>query len=239
MKKLLLLFLFISLYTVQSATAQSLSADETLKEVNKVKLDGSYIWAEGTSRKNEKDALANALAVLNYEVQIWVKSQGTKDMAGIVMPTNDQCMKIQTKRGSLYRTFVYVEKNSIMPYYKNEKIVVVESPMGESKEETKEETLISSYEPIYEPSLFEKEMLEIRKSSDMGAFIKKHGITRHGKYKERPQEGIYYLFVYNQKGEVPVCLKYTDGVLINVATGKEDTFDNYKGCGAHWFFENK
>lgn len=239
MKKLLLLFIFISLHTAQSAAAQSLSADETLKEVNKVKLDGSYIWAEGTSRKNEKDALANALAVLNYEVQIWVKSQDIKGMAGIVMPTNDQCMKIQTKRGSLYRTFVYVEKNSIMPYFKNEKVVVVESPMAERKEETKEEALISSYEPIYEPSLFEKEMLDIKKSSDMGAFIKKHGITRHGKYKERPQEGTYYLFVYNQKGEVPVCLKYTDGILINIATGKEDTFDNYKGCGAHWFFENK
>lgn len=238
MKKLSIVLFLLSLLTSNSIQAQTQDTKEALKEINKIKLDGSYIWAEGTSRKNEKDALANAQAVLNFEVQNWIKTLDKKDVAGVIMPTSDQCMKIETQRGHLYRTFVYVAKNQIMPYNKDEKVIVVENEPAKKAKKAKEEPLVSSYEPIYEPTTFEKKILEVKKSSEMASFIKQNGVKQHGKYKERPEKGTYYIFVYDKAGKIPACLKFADSTLTNVATGKIDSFDNYKGCGAHWFFEN-
>lgn len=237
MNKRLTILTFLVTTLCSTGMAQTQDIREATREINKVKLDGSYIWAEGTSRKNEKDALSNALAVLNFEVQNWLKTLDQKEVTGVVMPTNDQCMKIDTQRGSLYRTFVYVAKDQIMPLQKNEKVVVVEKAQPKPAKKGSKEELKSEYEPIYEPSPFEQKLLTVKKSNEMATFIKQNGIKRHGKYKERPEQGKYYLFVYNKQGEIPTCLMFADGILTNVATGKEDSFDNYKGCGAHWLFE--
>ena len=120
-------------------------------------------------------------------------------------------MTIQTKRGNLYRAFVYAEKKMIVTY--------------NSKE-------------VYEPNEFEKQMLMVTKASDIETFVKQSSIFKYGKYKERPDDGDYYLLVYNREGNIPACLKFSNGKLTNVATGADDSFQNYKGCGAYWFIKN-
>ena len=49
--------------------AQNQSPEHALQEINKIKLSGNYIWAEGTSTKSQQEALENAQSVLKFEVQ--------------------------------------------------------------------------------------------------------------------------------------------------------------------------
>ena len=229
-----------------SVHAQGNSTADALKEMNNIKLSGKYIWAEGTSMKNEKEALENAVAVLSYEIQNMLNEVENKNISGVVMPTSDQCMKIQTKRGNLYRAFVYVNKASMVALEKNEKAIVVEKTRDEldkkeAKKKEKENTSQpqSSIEPFYEPNDFEKQILTVKKATDIEAFLKQESIEKYGKYKDRPENGEYYLIVYNREGEIPACLKFDRGNLTNVATGAKDSFHNYKGCGAYWFIYKK
>lgn len=243
MKKYLLLLMSQLTFAVY---AQDSSASSALKEMNDIKMSGNYIWAEGTSMKSEKEALENAVSVLSYEIQNQLNTLGGKEISGVVMPTSDQCMKIQTKRGNLYRAFVYVNKGSILTLKKNEKALIVEKASSEAdkkeaKKKDKENTAqpLSTVEPIYEPNDFEKQMFTVKKASDIEAFVKQDSIEKYGKYKDRPENGEYYLIVYNREGTIPAYLKFVSGKLTNVATGAEDSFQNYKGCGAYWFMQKK
>lgn len=219
--------------------AQNQIAADAMEQINKIKLDGNYIWAEGTSAKNKKDALDNAQAVLQFEIQNWLNEPEQKNMGGVVIPTSDQYMKIETERRKVHRAFVYVAKNKIVPYEKNKKVVIVERKEEKPKKADKEKELVSMVEEVYTPTDFEKELLKVKRSSEMEGFINSHHINKTGRYRDRPQTGSYYIFIYNREGEVPACLKINDGKVINVATGKADSFENYKGCGGQWLIPNK
>lgn len=241
MKKVILIIISIIITSFLPVYGQDPDVAKAMKEINNIKLDGKYIWAEGTA-KTKKEALENAQAVLTFEIQNWLRDNGKTDVAGVVMPSNDQCMKIQTMRRSLHRAFVYVEKNAIMPYNKGEKVIVVEKNEGKkekAKDVDKKQELKSIYEDIYTPSAFEKAMLDLKKSDDIEDFVNRPDILRHGEYKDRPAIGVYHIFIYNKEGRIPACLKYSEGKLTNLATGKEDSFDNYKGCGGYWVIEKK
>ena len=226
-----------------TANAQELNAAEALREINKIKLDENYIWAEGTSTKSKKEALENAQTVLSFEIQNWLKTSGQTDVAGVVMPTSDQYLKIHTQKRNLHRAFVYVERSKITPYGKKDKVVVMEKAVekkknNESKGKKEESVPVSSYEEIYEPTSLEKEMLLVKKTDDILIFAERSDIAKTGGYRELPSTD-YYIFIYNREGQVPACLKYTNGILTNVATGKEDSYNNYKGCGGQWFIFKK
>ena len=114
MKNILLLLTFIGLSTLM-ADAQEMSAADAMKSMNKIKLDNKYISASGTSTNNYEEARDNALAILQLEVQNWLQETKQTDASGVMMPTKDKCMVIETQRGSLYRVFLYVTKKSIIP----------------------------------------------------------------------------------------------------------------------------
>ena len=236
-KLILAAFAVGTLWTIP-LLAQDQKAADAMEQINKIKLDGNFIWAEGTSAKNKKDALENAQAVLQFEIQNWLNEPEQKNIEGVVIPTSDQYMKIESERRKVHRAFVYVAKNKIVPYEKNKKVVIVERKEEKSKKADEELKLISTVEEIYTPTDFEKEVLKVKRSSEMEGFINSHHITKTGKYRDRPQTGSYYIFIYNREGEVPACLKVDNGKIINVATGKTDGFENYKGCGGQWFIPN-
>lgn len=236
MKNVLLTLLFISMNFL-TLQAQEMSASDAMKSINKIKMDNRYITASGTSMKGYEEARDNALAVLQLEVENWLKETKQTDASGVMMPTKDKCMVIETQRGNLYRVFLYVTKKSIIPMLQDEQLVVVtENPATVT---TSPSTMVNPMEatitPVYEPTPFEQQMLQVKKATEIESFVKQSDIAKFGKYIDRPQTGNYYLLLYNREGEVPACLKFDNGTLTNVATGEEDTFDNYKGCGAYWF----
>ena len=205
------LVLFILALLSFAVHAQDCPPANALKEINNIKMSGNYVWAEGSSIKSENEAQENALAVLNYEIQNLLNATENKDIVVVISQNKDNRKTIQTKRGNLYRTFVYINKELINSFKKKE---------------------------IYEPNEFEKQMLTVTKASDIETFVKQSSIFKYGKYKERPDDGDYYLLVYNREGNIPACLKFSNGKLTNVATGADDSFQNYKGCGAYWFIKN-
>ncbi|MDE6807223.1 MAG: hypothetical protein K2I98_02025 [Prevotella sp.] len=236
-------FLFLCVLTVN---AQELSTDDAMKTINQIKLDTCYVYADCTSTRSAEDAYKNAEALLYLEIQNWLESQKQTGVTGAIVPTNDECLRIQTTRGKMFRAFVYVDKNKIIPYRKTEKTMVVEretvepvlgktEKTGKRKKEKAEQVVETQIEPIYMPTAFEQQMLQVKKAGEIEAFVKSDAIEKFGKYKDRPQTGVYYLLVYNPAGEVPACLKFDEGSITNVSTGNVDTFDNYKGCGAYWF----
>jgi len=232
------IFALLTMLPLFSIQAQELSADDAMNEINRIKLDGNYVWAEGTSTKSKKEAIENAQSVLSYEIQNWLSVTGQKDVKGVILPTSDQYMKIHTQRRSLHRVFVYVDKNQIVPYNKDKTIVVMEKK-EEKKKKSEEPKIKSSYEEVYIPTHLEQEMLNIKITSEIAEYIRQPKIESTGTFKDRPQTGEYYIFIYNREGKVPACLKFNNGILTNVATGKEDSFDNYKGCGGRWFILKK
>lgn len=234
MKRFIFIAIQLSLIAIAPLSAQKES--DALHEINEIKLSSTYVWAEGTSRLSEKEAFDNAQTVLEFEIQNWLKTLDEKDVAGAAMPSVAQSSCIKTRRGKLFRSFVYVPKNLIVPYYKHEKLVVVESEASDTSEqampETPNQTLDSVY---YEPTENEKAMLAVKTGNDMGEFFKTRHITRHGKFKNRPQSGSYYIFLYDRDSNILACLKSTDNVVTNVQTGQPDAFANYKDCFARWF----
>lgn len=181
--------------------------------------------------------MENAKAVLELEIKNWSQKSGQKHLSAKDVTSNNLYMKIETERRKVYRIFLYVAKNEIVQTENNEKVVVVEHLEKKSKKVNKEPELISAVEEIYTPTNFEKDMLTVKLSSEMETFINDHKISTIGKYKDRPQSGKYYIFIFNKEGKVPASLKVTDGKIINVATGKTDSFENYKGCGGLWFIQ--
>lgn len=221
------------------AKAQELAQANALERINEVKLNDSYIWAEGTSSKSKKDALENALAVLKFEIQSWLNQSGQKELTAVAIPSNNQYMKIETERRKIHRAFIYVDKKQIMGIEPGEKIIVVERPKPKQTEVEEKSLPVSTIEAIYVPTEEEQDMLSVKRSSEMEVFINRHRIKQTGMYRDRPQTGSYYIFIFNREGNVPACLKVANAAITNVATGKVDSFDNYKGCGGLWFIMNK
>ena len=63
----------------------------------------------------------------------------------------------------------------------------------------------------------------------------KGDIIDYGKYAsaERPED--CYLIVYDPAGNIKALLGKGDKVRPNLKTGKDDSIENYRGCGAIWF----
>jgi len=91
----------------------------------------------------------------------------------------------------------------------------------------------------YVPSTFAQQMMTVTEANAVGPFILslKNGgkVTAYGKYNTMPADDDCYLFVYNRELKVVAYLNKVGHNLYNLQTGKLDSIDNYKGCGAWWF----
>lgn len=237
-----------------------LHAQNEQKEINAIKSNKNYLYATGTSRESADDASKNAKDLLALEIEQWLRDNSANDVAGYVAKSQERLAMISTQRGNLYRVFAFVKKKEVLPYYKEDDVMVVE--MSEPKTEpatsaaqqetrTEDVTAIPAVEatavaPIeetpsvqaYVPTDAEKSMLNVRTFDALNNYISKGRaagtIKDSGKYATMPATGTVYAFIYNREGQVPACIKVTDGKGLNLSTGKEDAVTNYKGCGAVW-----
>lgn len=215
--------------------------NDAVKDINQIKADTTYISAESTV-KDWETAYDNARILLSREIEDWLTAQGVKDVSGVIANSNEHILEIKTTRGSLYRAFVYVKKNDLLPYKDKSKVMVVDIPTAKdslSLDITEPDQIVEP-EIKFTPTDFELEMMGIKKSTDIEPFIntkKQNGkISNYGKYSTLPVDQFCYIFIYNKEGEVPACLRNDNGIAIDLSTGKQVTIsDTYKGCGAIWF----
>lgn len=123
-----------------------------MKQINSIKADSKYLYAESTT-KDWDQAYEDAKSLLLVEIDNWIKSQGKKneEIKGYVARIENNFMEVKTRRGNLFRVFVYIKKKNIMTY--NEDVDVTVNSLNTTQDESSQEnkksvTFESKTEPV-------------------------------------------------------------------------------------------
>lgn len=178
----------------------------------------------GTSTVSDEEASCNAVDLLALEIENWLEENGIGNKENYVSKSRENVSQIKTKRANLHRVFAFIDKNKVLSFNTEEK-------------KTPETTVAPAVE-TYTPTLKERIMLNVSTFTELNDYVNAgradETITDVGKYSNLPKSGIVYVFIHNRQGNIPACLKITDGTALNLRTGKGDKISNYKGCGAIW-----
>lgn len=267
MRTKFLLPLILSCTTAFCASATD--NNDIKKEINKIKKNSQYIYAESTA-STEEEARLFAEEVLLDEINSWVDGQRKyRNKPNLVVNNKKEMwVSMSMPRGNMYRFFVYVKKSDIIPG-ENSQILTAETNkyVSDNNEnmnvtsyndvkrveysdtatdrEPSEKTLVTVTEKAETSNMLEtvnitvppviNEIAGHRDYTEMASMImdmKKAGkIKKYGRIKSLDNPDLYYMFVYNKKGEVVAVL--TPGKeRFNIFNGNPDSLSNYKGCGA-------
>ena len=244
MKRLLLSLSFF-IFQLTFALAQSTLADVT-KNINKVKRDTMYIYAEATM-KDLNEAYNGARAILEMKVGDWVRTQHPQEGIEVcIVKAKEHFIQLETRRGDFYRAFVYVSKNDIMPVADKSEVTVFEVAPVVSPNDVRptpaiivEEAPVEEKAPVLELTPEERQMKMVRSFYEVEPFIKglksKGKLSNYGKYATMPANEDCHLFVYDKQGNISALLRKIGDKQYNLNTLKEDNVKNYKNCGAIWF----
>lgn len=120
MKSLMRVVMLLVLFAwVDSVLAQ----EDKNAEINQIKRNKNYLTATGTSMVSSEEASENAKLLINVEIELWLQENAKDDIAGYVAKSKENQSIIETKRGSLFRAFIYVKKKDILPYYEDETVM--------------------------------------------------------------------------------------------------------------------
>ena len=245
MKRLLIL-LALAISCLSICEAQTV-ADVT-KNINKVKRDTMYIYAEATM-KDLNEAYNGARAILEMKVGDWVRGQHPEEGIEVcIVKAKEHFIQLETRRGDFYRAFVYVRKSDIMPVADKSEVTVFEvAPVVQPNQAQAAPAIIISEDapieekkaPILELTSEEKQMKQVRSFYEVEPYIKglksKDKLIAYGKYATMPENEDCHLFVYDKQGNISALLRKTGDIQYNLNTLKEDNVKNYKNCGAIWF----
>lgn len=242
MKRLFFCLLFIICH-ISFSYAQSIA-----QEMNKVKRDTMYIYAEATM-KDLNEAYSGARAILEMKVSDWVRSQHpAEEIELCIVKAKEHFVQLETRRGDFYRAFVYVRKSDILPVADKSEVTVFEvAPAIKPKQieaqpaiiVTEEAPVVAEKQQFLELTPDEKQMMQVQSFYDVEPYIKglksKNKLVAYGKYATMPTNEDCHLFVYNKQGNISALLRKCGANQYNLNTLKEDNIKNYKNCGAIWF----
>ena len=101
----------------------TLAQEDKNAEINKIKRSRNYLTVTGTSMFSAEEASENARMLIDVEIEQWLQENAEGDIAGYVAKSKENLAVIETKRGSLFRAFIYVKKKDILPYYEDETVM--------------------------------------------------------------------------------------------------------------------
>lgn len=101
----------------------TLAQEDKNAEINKIKRSRDYLTVTGTSMFSAEEASENARMLIDVEIEQWLQENAEGDIAGYVAKSKENLAVIETKRGSLFRAFIYVKKKDILPYYEDETVM--------------------------------------------------------------------------------------------------------------------
>ena len=226
-------------------------AQDKQTEINKIKKDLNYLTATGSSTVSEEDALAKAREQIDALIAQWLAENASGDISGYVAKSKESISVIDTQRGNLFRSFVYVKKQEILPYYKGD-VMISDLP----QEQPAVSETVAAPAPVYKPkpeapvqsvggishSDEERTMLEIPSVSALGNYLKQ--LHRQGKLADFneatawPQGGIVYLFVADYNEVIRKRVKVEQGVANDLKDGSRVDLDrllaNYESGTYFW-----
>ena len=242
MKRLLFVLSFI-IFQLSVCYAQNV-----VQDINKVKRDIMYIYAEATM-KDLNEAYNGARAILEMKVGDWVRDQHpTEGIEVCIVKAKEHFVQLETRRGDFYRAFVYVKKSDIMPIADKSEVTVFEvAPVDKPNQigakpaiiVTEEDPQKEEKQQSIELTSDEKQMKLIHSFYDVEPYIKglkSNGkLKAYGKYATMPLSEDCHLFIYDKQGNISALLRKSGENQFNLNTLKEDNVKNYKNCGAIWF----
>lgn len=227
MKKIVLLW--ACLLASVSGQAQTTEQAVSLNDINAIKRDTTFIYAESTM-KDAVEAQSGAQAILELKLYDWLRSNHPGENAEmLVNNSKDKWYPLLSKRGKYNRVFIYVSKRDVLP------VVEIPEPPVEVEEP------VPVLEDVLDPELTpdEESMAAIFKFDEIEPYIKglksEGRLHAYGKYASMPEDDPCYMFVYDKEGSVIAVLRQMqNGQHFNLRTLKEDHVRNYKNCGAIW-----
>ena len=217
------------------------AADDRAEQINAIKKNSSYLYGEATMAIQE-EAMLVAYEHLQNEVIAWTQNDSIKIKD--ITPISDT---ITTRRAEMYRVFVYVEKSKV-------KHVVDSVSIHDTLRLARRDSMLmtDSVTMIIDKRFFGKDgkikqrtndaLLRIKKAKNffelktiMQPLKEKGDIIDYGKYATATHLETCYLIVYDPAGNICALLSKGKDVRQNLKTGKDDSIQNYRGCGAIWF----
>lgn len=110
MGKRILMFLFVSVFAVGMVFSQS----NTGKQINDIKRDGQYFYAESTLETEEKAHETATLMLANF-INDYINSNRLPHDKKIVEQDLAKAQSLSMKRGPMVRVFLYVKKSDFVP----------------------------------------------------------------------------------------------------------------------------
>lgn len=231
----LALFLFIAV----PSSGQN-SYDEIRAQINAIKKDSKFLYADVTAA-TDQDAKDLAEDELYRNINEWAATQ--KELQGkanlVVNNRRELWTELKMPRGNMFRSFLYVKKKDIQGV---DNAAVIDNPSR-----TDGSGLSSTVTPISVEGSAVADMripdavAQLASIKSYSHFVtelqrmKVDGIVSfYGRYAELENPDIYYMAVYNRKGEMVALLTPTPE-RINVETRSTDSLGNYSGCGAIGF----
>lgn len=225
------LTLAVALFSYTSIFAQS-TVDEKKKEINAIKKNSDYIYAEATMA-DQQAAIDLAKEILYQNVNEWVAKQ--KKFAGasnvITVNTNYSVEDMTLPRGNWFRAFMYVKKSDIIPAG-NVAVMKVVQKEPEAAEAAPAEPAAKAESP---EDIIKKQLLECQNTGQMSTLLK--NLKAEGKIADfqklntitSPEE--YVIAIFSKEGVIRAIL--SEGAeRTNLKTGQPDQISNYKGNGA-------
>lgn len=126
MEKRILMFLFVCVLAVGMVFSQS----NTGKQINDIKRDGQYFYAESTLETEEKAHETATLMLANF-INDYINSNRLPHDKKIVEQDLTKAQSLSMKRGPMVRVFLYVKKNDIIPVGTDNEPTAKEEPVAE------------------------------------------------------------------------------------------------------------
>lgn len=225
------LTLAVALFSCTSIFAQS-TVDEKKKEINAIKKNSDYIYAEATMA-DQQVAIDLAKEILYQNVNEWVAKQ--KKFAGasnvITVNTNYSVEDMTLPRGNWFRAFMYVKKTDIIPAG-NVAVMKVVQKEPEAVEAAPAEPAAKPESP---EDIIKKQLLECENTGQLSTLLKnlkaEGKVTDYQKLNSIASPEGYIIAIFSKEGVIRAIL--SEGAeRTNVKTGQPDQISNYKGNGA-------
>lgn len=229
--------------------------DKQQEQVNEIKKSKEYLYGDATMPTQE-EATSLAYELLQQEVLKWAADRVSRPFDHFSpKEINKKAEIVVLRRADMYRVFAYVKKNDLVPIFYDQGIMLFDSldvgllpePQPEVKktisktdslvnDEVKQKIMQHFFAPkndVLDKIKKAKTFFELK---NILPLLKEEGsITAYGKYAtaEKPEE--CFLIIYDIAGNIKALLGKGDKTRPNLNTGKEDSLQNYRGCGAIWF----
>ena len=232
--------MILSFMLVVCAIAQAM--DQKMERVNAIKKNPDYLYGEATMKELD-EAEALAFELLQTEVNAWLKESATsnssvdKDLPSTTHHIRQIADTLVLRRAGMYRVFAFLKKSSLQPEPN------LQSPSEQETPHTPNQLQVSPVQRFIKRQFMQRNGAIERIKGAKNFFelktilppLKEQGlVAAYGKYATADNPEDCYLIVYDIAGNIKALLDRGETIRLNLKTGKEDSIENYRGCGAIW-----